>query len=80
MGKTRSQGKQSVKARCGCRIVGVRCAKARQAGAIEERKPTLAAPRRVINLMEALRRSVAEDKKPAAPRTGTPAAPARKRA
>jgi DNA end-binding protein Ku len=54
--------------------------KARQAGAIEERKPTLAAPRRVINLMEALRRSVAEDKKPAAPRRGTPAAPARKRA
>jgi DNA end-binding protein Ku len=54
--------------------------KARQAGAIEERKQTLAAPRRVINLMEALRRSVAEDKKPAAPRRGTPAAPARKRA
>jgi hypothetical protein len=34
----------------------------------------------VINLMEALRRSVAEDKKLAAPRKATPAAPARKRA
>ena len=54
--------------------------KAKQAGAVQERKPTFAASRRVINLMEALRRSVAEDKKPAAPRRGTPAAPARKRA
>jgi DNA end-binding protein Ku len=36
--------------------------------------------RRVINLMEALRRSVAEDKKPAAPRRAAPPAPARKRA
>jgi non-homologous end joining protein Ku len=34
----------------------------------------------VINLMEALRRSVAEDKKLAAPRKAAPAAPARKRA
>src|SRR5262249_19614332 len=49
--------------------------KAKQAGAVEERKPTFAAPRRVISLMEALRRSVAEDKK--APRR---AAPGRKRA
>ena len=54
--------------------------KAKQAGAVHERKPTFAAPRRVINLMEALRRSVAEDKKPAAPRRGAAAAPARKRA
>jgi DNA end-binding protein Ku len=54
--------------------------KAKQAGAVQERKPTFATPRRVINLMEALRRSVAEDKKPAAPRRGAAAAPARKRA
>jgi hypothetical protein len=46
--------------------------KARQAGAMREPKPTSAAPRRVINLMEALRRSIAEDKKPsAAARKGT---------
>jgi len=51
--------------------------KAKQAGAVPERKQTSAAARRVINLMEALRRSVAEDKKLAAPRK---AAPARKRA
>jgi DNA end-binding protein Ku len=54
--------------------------KAKQAGGVPERKQTIAAPRRVINLMEALRRSVAEDKKLAAPRKGAPAAPARKRA
>ena len=52
--------------------------KAKQAGAVQERKPTVAAPRRVINLIEALRRSVAEDKKLAALRRGV--APARKRA
>jgi DNA end-binding protein Ku len=59
--------------------------KARQAGAVRERSPSLlAAPRHVINLMEALRRSAQEDKKPAprrkaaaAPSTG---APTRKRA
>jgi DNA end-binding protein Ku len=51
--------------------------KAKQAGTVPERKPAFAAPHRVINLMEALRRSVAEDKKLAAPRK---AAPARKRA
>jgi DNA end-binding protein Ku len=54
--------------------------KAKQAGAVQERKQAFAGPRRVINLMEALRRSVAEDKKPAAPRRGAAAAPARKRA
>ena len=36
--------------------------KAKQSGAVQE-KPTFATPQRVINLMEALRRSVAEDKK-----------------
>src|SRR5215211_5709285 len=54
--------------------------KAKQAGAVPERKQTFAAARRVINLMEALRCSVAEDKKLAAPRKAAPAAPARKRA
>jgi DNA end-binding protein Ku len=52
--------------------------KAKQAGAVQERKPTVAAPHRVINLMEALRRSVAEDKKLAALRRGV--VTARKRA
>ena len=52
--------------------------KAKQAGSAQERKPTVAAPRRVINLMEALRRSVAEDKKLAALRRAV--APARNRA
>jgi DNA end-binding protein Ku len=36
--------------------------KAKQAGVVQESKPTFASPRRVINLMEALRRSVDEDK------------------
>src|SRR6266700_7971106 len=54
--------------------------KAKQSGAGQERKQTFAAPQRVINLIEALHRSVAEDKKPAAPRRGASAAPARKRA
>jgi DNA end-binding protein Ku len=52
--------------------------KAKQAGAVQQRKPTVATPQRVINLMEALRRSVAEDKKLAALRRA--AATARKRA
>ncbi len=42
--------------------------KAKQAGTVQERKPSFATPRRVINLMEALRRSVSEDKKQAPPR------------
>jgi DNA end-binding protein Ku len=54
--------------------------KAKQAGAVQERRQTFAPPHRVINLMEALRRSVAEDTKGAAPRKAASAAPARKRA
>jgi DNA end-binding protein Ku len=50
--------------------------KAKQAGAVQEHRKTFAPPHRVINLMEALRRSVAEDTKGAAPRKS---APARKR-
>ena len=54
--------------------------KAKQAGAVAQTKPAVAAPRRVINLMEALRRSITEGKKPTAARKGTSTAPARKRA
>ena len=54
--------------------------KAKQAGAVQERKQTFAPPHRVINLMEALRRSVAEETKPTAPRKQAAAAPVRKRA
>jgi DNA end-binding protein Ku len=39
--------------------------KAKQAGLVREQKPPLAAPSRVINLMAALRQSIAEAKKPA---------------
>jgi non-homologous end joining protein Ku len=46
--------------------------KAKQAGAVQQRKPTAATPQRVINLMEALHRSVAEDKKLAALRRERP--------
>src|SRR6266704_2182252 len=53
--------------------------KAKQAGAVQERKQTFAPPHRVINLMEALRRSLAEDIKGAALRKSA-RAPARKRA
>src|SRR5438105_1807547 len=53
--------------------------KAKQAGMVVQATP-VAAPERVINLMEALRRSIAEGKKPTAGRKGTSAAPARKRA
>jgi DNA end-binding protein Ku len=52
--------------------------KAKQTGLVQERKQPFAPPHRVINLMEALRRSVAEDKKLAAPRKS--AAAARRRA
>ena len=54
--------------------------KAKQAGAVPERRRTFAPPHRVVNLMEALRRSVAEDTKGAAARKGASATPARKRA
>ena len=37
--------------------------KAKQAGAVPEQKPNAAPPRRMINLMEALRRSIQEDNK-----------------
>jgi DNA end-binding protein Ku len=53
--------------------------KAKQAAAVPESKPTFAAPHRVVNLMEALRRSIAEDKKLAAPRR-SPGSSARNRA
>jgi DNA end-binding protein Ku len=54
--------------------------KAKQAGAVPECSKTFASPHRVVNLMEALRRSVAEDTKGAAARKGASATPARKRA
>ena len=37
--------------------------KAKQAGAVPEQKPNAAPPRRMINLMDALRRSIQEDNK-----------------
>jgi non-homologous end joining protein Ku len=51
--------------------------KAKQAGMPPQPKQSWTVPRRAINLMEALRRSVAVEKKSEAPRR---AAPARKRA
>jgi DNA end-binding protein Ku len=55
--------------------------KAKQAGTVPVGKPAFAAPQRVVNLMEALRRSVAVDTQGTAPRKGGAAAvPARKRA
>src|SRR6516165_4487215 len=53
--------------------------KAKQAGAAPERRKTFAPPHRVVNLMEALRRSVAEETKGAELRKSARAA-ARKRA
>jgi DNA end-binding protein Ku len=49
--------------------------RAKQAGTVQDPKPTFATPRRVINLMEALRRSVAEDNKQMQPRRGRSARP-----
>jgi DNA end-binding protein Ku len=46
--------------------------KAKVAGAVREEKTAFAAPRRFVNLMEALRRSIAQDKKP--PRKGNASA------
>jgi DNA end-binding protein Ku len=54
--------------------------KAKQAGAVQECRKSFTPPHRMINLMEALRRSAAEDTRPAAPRKGAATAPARKRA
>jgi DNA end-binding protein Ku len=52
--------------------------KTKQAGSVQERKSTFATPRRVINLMDALRRSVDQDKKPVRPREGSLVASARR--
>jgi DNA end-binding protein Ku len=54
--------------------------KVKQAGTVQERRQTFAPPQRAVNLMEALRRSVAEDIRGALPRKGAAAAGARKRA
>jgi DNA end-binding protein Ku len=51
--------------------------KAKQDGAVQERKVIFPTPRRVINLMEALRRSVSDDKEQPPSRRGVPIAPAR---
>ena len=51
--------------------------KGKQVGTVQEPKPTFTTPQRVINLMEALRRSVCEEKKQASPRrrsSGSPGA------
>jgi DNA end-binding protein Ku len=54
--------------------------KAKQVGVVQERRPSFAPPHRTVNLMEALCRSVAQDIKGPAPRTGAPPSQARKRA
>ena len=51
--------------------------KAKQAGTVQEPKQTFPTPRGVINLMEALRRSISEDEEQALRRRGAPVAPAR---
>ena len=53
--------------------------KAKQAGAVPDQKPSPALPRRTIDLMDALRRSIQEDNK-RSPRAGDPIAMPRKRA
>ena len=45
--------------------------KAKQAGAVREQKPNAAPPRRTINLMDALRRSI-QEKRSTAARNGDP--------
>ena len=52
---------------------------AKQAGMVVQVTPAVAAPSRVINLMDALRQSIAEGKKPPAQRKGVSAAPVRER-
>jgi DNA end-binding protein Ku len=52
--------------------------KAKQAGVVQQPRQTFAPPHRVVNLMEALRRSVAKDIRAVAPRRGTGAVPTRK--
>jgi hypothetical protein len=49
----------------------------KQASTVPERKQTFATPRRVINLIEALRRSIAEDKKLSAAARKEPPRPRR---
>ena len=46
--------------------------KTKELGAVGDKKPAFAVPRQMINLMEALRRSIAQDKKP--PRKGNASA------
>ena len=53
--------------------------KAKQAGSVQEPKPMFPTPRRAINLMEALRRSIAQDQKRAG-KNGSATPATRKRA
>jgi DNA end-binding protein Ku len=55
--------------------------KAKAEGAVREEKPTFAVPHRVINLMDALRRSIAQDQKPPRkPNASAPVPASRRRA
>jgi len=49
--------------------------KAREAGAVRETKPAFSAPRRIINLMDALRKSLAQHKQPARKEKASPSVP-----